>query len=436
MNDDANNELNNQELTRVSNALDALQNHNEQPTNNAWEAIMEESTNRSRRVSRRTGILSAAAAAAVIIAITGGVLVVANNGGSEDGIKTVDKKKKDPVATSATIPLTAEQKLLKNSYLMKLADGGYGLVYGTIAPTLFDPESGSKVKDISSKNFEFYGEPQASGGHISFRDGQEYCEGVTLPINSTSVNLKTLNVEDLTVARRAYAPSRNKYADIQADCQGTGIVSDTTGTVTIVDTKTNKKRIIKPESRTTTSTDADGKPVTLTERHDIRTVIWIDDNRFIYQGETAILNRDGSYFTESEIGWYTADLRKTISLINASPIEGFCCGSAGFGTIYDAIVENGTTYLLASGVRTDPNDNDGRTENNIAIYELESNTFTWSLKPAIPNYAGIYYAAFGKTSQEIYGASVSNSMGSQAFGYDRSTDTMVLPDGGLLIPRF
>ena len=73
------NELNKEELNRVSNALDALQQHNEQPTKNAWGAIMEESNQRSRHISRRTQILSVAAAAAVILAIAGATLVLINS---------------------------------------------------------------------------------------------------------------------------------------------------------------------------------------------------------------------------------------------------------------------------------------------------------------------------------------------------------------------
>ena len=95
------NNISEEELTRVSKALNAIENHSNQPTQSEWNQIMEESKTKTRKQTMRTKILSIAAAIA-LVAMVGGIIFALTNGNDSSKINTVDNKKKEAVETSTT----------------------------------------------------------------------------------------------------------------------------------------------------------------------------------------------------------------------------------------------------------------------------------------------------------------------------------------------
>ena len=117
--DDDESNISEQDLNRITQALNALGNHNSKPTKTEWNQIMEESKTKTRKQTMRTKILSIAAAIA-LVAMVGGIIFALTNGNDSSKINTVDNKKKEAVETSTTTttPLTDEQRLLQNTVIL------------------------------------------------------------------------------------------------------------------------------------------------------------------------------------------------------------------------------------------------------------------------------------------------------------------------------
>ncbi len=409
MNDDMNNELNDQELTRVSNALDALQQHNEQPTTNAWEAIMEESTTRSRRISRRTGFLSAAAAAAVIIAITGTALAVASNGGSKEGVKTVDKKKKDPVATSTTQPLTEEQQLLKDTVILTYVPtggepGGDNYAFTVEARDGLTGRQNKKFNSfISQANLFNPTVGHAGGNTLSFVPGASpSCDD----FDTHFFNMKTGVASKMTgnnYSSRRYSPSGNKYAEISSYCPESDSWETT---MTIVDTKTGAKRVIKAEP----FVDVDGNPaakVTAAE------VMWVDDNQILLG--TAITTANG-------LNWTLETLDKPISLNNAVRKEVDAPSSSDGQTVTNDVIKiEGQVYAVISEDNSLYGDENGvRDPATIRVLNLTTGKDVWS-KSFDQSYVSFGSLTFGNDINTIYG-SVYQGDSEFPFIYDQKND--------------
>lgn len=113
------NNISEEELTRVSKALNAIENHSNQPTQSEWNLIMEKSKAATRKQMMQTKILSIAAVIALVVMV-GGIIFALTNSNDSSKINTVDNKKKEAVKTSTTTttPLTDEQRVLQNTVIL------------------------------------------------------------------------------------------------------------------------------------------------------------------------------------------------------------------------------------------------------------------------------------------------------------------------------
>ncbi len=376
-----------------------------------WSYIMEESTKRSRRISRRTRLMSAAAAAAVIIAITGGVLVVANNSGTKEGIKTVDKKKKDPVATSTTttVPLTNEQELLKDTYLVRATvvsappqtEGAAS--YEVI--TAMDILDGTSNKVLYSLPND--AGPDGSGFPVNLKinrvSGPEisvsrYAQ-CDVPFGFSTVNLASGKSTYTGFLERVYSPNGKKYIELDPTC-------DTAESIFVVDTKTNKKRELKPET-------IEGNQVS------IANVIWIDDNKFAYSTRTLSTNPDVP--SGSTNAYQIADLTKTVTIATDRKISTLKVDDQ----IRDIMQSGGKTYALvvlpADGPET------------LKAVDIDTGSILWSHVLQDGETLGSFFA-FGNTPKRVVGSIYTND-GERAYIYDQSTDTTLHPNGVAVLPK-
>ena len=233
------NELNEQELNRVSNALDALENHNQTPTTQGWEALMDEYTTRSQVTSRRTKLISAAAALALIASVSTAIILSTSN----NEVKTVDQNKKETVSTS-TIPLTEEQQLLKGGVTLYSDDAESKLVDSLTGDEIpgfkeFIANSGIKQGAITS----------AGGNHLEYReiDNSLDCKKQTFHYFNFRTGETAKMTGDKIYSKRVYSTSDNKYAEIDSTCATGPEAGNWRVAMTIVNTKTNEKTIVNPE---------------------------------------------------------------------------------------------------------------------------------------------------------------------------------------------
>ncbi|HMS24479.1 MAG TPA: hypothetical protein PKB15_02120 [Acidimicrobiia bacterium] len=394
-----------------------LATNNAQPTTHAWEAIMEESTTHHRRISRRTQLVSAAAAAAVIIAITGGVLVVANNGGTKEGIKTVDKKKKDPVATSTTTtaPLTNEQELLKDTYLVRAT-------VATVPPEIdgaasYEVVTAMDVLDGTS-NQVLYSLPNDAGPdgsgfpvnlNIKRVSGPEIAVNrytqCDVPFGFSTVNLTSGTSTYTGYIERLYSPSGKKYIELDPSC-------DTPESIFVVDAKTNKKRELKPET-------ISGNPTWISD------VIWIDDNRFVYSTRHQNI---APTTTEIKPRYFIADLTKNVSIAKDLHLQGF-----DKSEILDIIQSKGKTYALvltSTAGLVDNGPNTTITSQTMEAVDINSRDILWSheLSSDDPLYSGPL--VFANSPTRIVG-----SINNVAYLYDQPTNTTLRPGGVAVLPK-
>ncbi len=375
-------DLNETELTRVSNALDALEKHNNQPTTNAWEAIMEESNNRSRRVSRRTQLISAAAAAVVVIAITGAAIAVTSNG-KDKTIKTVDKKKNENVSTSTTVPLSPEEQLLQNAVLVN----GISLTGSPSSLTMTNGKDGQAI-DPSSDLFK----------NVAYR------------INRS----------------RIYSPDNTKYASIsnlpELNKEWTG------STLTIVDTSTGKTTVVKPEPFKFDTEDVapEGQTISVSD------IIWIDNDQFLMA--TSINTGNGST-------WALGSLSKPVSINDAKEVSSVVAPSGSGGNIatVDAAKFNGHTYILST--ETPSVEKDGASSLvpgvvRITVADLDTGQVVWTTDIEVGDAdfdgQGNQSLSFGENENTVYG-SLTDVKDVRAFIYDHAKNKSYFPNADMAL---
>lgn len=420
-NDDIDKELNGQELTRVSNALDALQKHNNQPTTNAWEAIMEESTKRSRGISRRTQLLSAAAAVALILAVTGTALLVSSNG-DNDSVKTVDKKKKEKVVTPTTVPLTEEQQLIANGYILKNTDVADNIYPGYAQPVLYDAQNLSVLKTFADPNEKEFRNIQVSSNHLqaSLEDiGFEYEGGCYRP-EYIDINLATLKSTINEGTQVFWSKDGKKKAELDGSI-GCDNKSDS---ITISTKSGSDSYEIKSISKVVPNTGLNGPDDTVITVDVPSSIFWIDNNNIIISVEENIMSSDGKELINGCQGWKTLEVGKSKTLSDAKTIPGFGCGTDGVPSIEDVIVEGSQVMVL-----TKYNDN---LEFDLAVTNITNGKTLWSLKA---DKIGVFQYAdlmFGNTKDEVYGSAYLHSIAPSdkiSFIYANDSKILIKPDG-------
>lgn len=411
------NELNKEELNRVSNALDALQQHNEQPTKNAWGAIMEESNQRSRHISRRTQILSVAAAAAVILAIAGATLVLINSK-ETGGVKTVDKNKNDKVettttTTTSTTPLSNEQQVLKNTIQLKQinipsqeANRGDNVSYD-----IYDPISGKKLYELPRGDQYPYVSLLGLSGNVFTGTGlnQDY-----EPAPNFSLFLDSGKIIKTDGLYRIYSPDKSKYAEFN------GIEGSSAQSVAIVDTKTGKRRVLKPETATSIPESFSGNDLGDNPQEYIAEIIWLNNSKFIFRTNIA-----GMY---TQI-WRLGNLDAPISITKSEKVSRYELDGAG--DLLDAREYNGQTYIL------EWSRGGSESEAILIVRNLSTGKELWTKSynmsdTSVLNIGDNMY--LGSTPEVVYG-SVTDSKGNrESYIFDHQNNKEYTPGGDIVLP--
>ena len=425
-----NNEFENiseEELKRVTNALDALSDNNNQATTKEWNNIMEKSNKEVKKHASRTRMFAIAASVALILAIGGSVFAISNSGDSKN-LNTIDKKptKNEEVETSTTtttIPLSEEEKLEQGAYtITNLSDN----------PSVYDGDkliANLRASGGSFRNLE------PSTGHLKFDPTEEQCDGGVdqtveeqgqMKLVSKDIELSSGKVSDVDAYSRIWSPSMKKYADIKVTCNGET-------TVTIVDTVTNKSRNLSPEydafTEAETDNDFDGVKDRIRTQYQITNVIWIDEQRFVYSRSNYMVDSKGIPYSNGETQFSLADLNKTITLKNAKALPGYTIGSDVSNTmITDAIVENGKTYLVSNPTTSNISPNE-----EIQVRELETGNILWSKN--IKSNSFSTNMTFGVNSNIIYGSYEGTDGTTTGFGYNKVSGTLITPNSTLLVSK-
>jgi hypothetical protein len=388
--------------------LNRLAQNNKQPTKDAWEAIMEEAKTQSRSARSRVRILSIAATVVVIVAAVSATVLVAN-GGKDSKVKTVNHRHKDRKETVSTKPLTPEESLLKNSYLVRKSGATYELI---------DPSTNETVENLMTIT-------------SSSSQGSE-CNFVNINRKSTE-NLLGLDKENKTfrddskfmsdntfdiLETRTWSPDGSQYADIKKDCRDGAFMI-------VVNAKTGASRTIKGHQLKHDSTDS-METVAMVDR-----AIWVDNNRILV--EISFGGESGN--------WSIIDLRQSIDLLKVAHIsvDHACCDSSGYGNFVDVRDVNGQIYILATYHYGHDDNGESLGADELRVVSGSDGHVIWS--KAIPNDDFVAQASFGKDTNEVFGSLASKNKlitsfdDYKAFGFDRVSDTLITPIGTVLSPR-
>ena len=416
------NNISEEELTRVSKALNAIENHSNQPTQSEWNLIMEKSKAATRKQMMQTKILSIAAVIALVVMV-GGIIFALTNSNDSSKINTVDNKKKEAVKTSTTTttPLTDEQRLLQNTVILTreitqvpsgntIQDSTLVMSEGLTGKTIdkFTPF----IKGIYDPLISY-----AGGNNIAITAGASpSCDPTGLSYYNTKTNI-TSNVSGKAGVGRFFSPSGNKYAEFQPTCyEYVNNRLDST-VMTIVDTKTGSKRVIKPEPWKD-AVDEDGIVIPDASVSAVG-IHWIDENQFLLS--TSINTANGINIT-------LESLDKTISLTNAVKKDSIAPSSSD-GDIYtsDVKIVDGKIYLLIVESALDKN------KSQLKVQELKSGKVIYTKK-----ITDINLAIFGNSIDTIYGSlsdySDQNYTKTKSFIYDHKLDKVYNPGGDAIFP--
>ena len=196
---------------------------------------------------------------------------------------------------------------------------------------------------------------------------------------------------------------------------------------------------VSSDSRTTTIF---GQNFKVRDDISMGNIIWIDDNRFLFKRTTnevyaetkSYTDEYGEHFVnvgqianQGESKIFLGDLTKNFSLENAPEKLQSCCDNPD-QLLIDAKVESNKIYALIQ---------DSPYVGNIRVIDLITGETIWSKKLDFgESFEGL---SFGKTINDIYGSYssyefVDGFSRSHAFGYSHNNDTLVKPDGALMIP--
>lgn len=418
--------ISNEELRRVTNALDALSNNNNQATTKEWNDIMEKANKEVKKHASRTRMFTIAASAVLILAIGGSIFAISNSNDSKN-LNTIDKKPKKneevETSTTTTIPLSEEEKLEQGAYtITNLSDN----------PSVYNGDKLIVNLRTSGGNFRNL---QPSAGHLKFDPTEEQCDGGVgqtaeeqgqMKLVSKDIELSSGKVSDVDAYSRIWSPSMKKYADIKVTCNGET-------TVTIVDTATNKSRNLSPEydafTEAETDNDFDGAKDRIRTQYQITNVIWIDEQRFVYSRSNYMVDSKGIPYSNGETLFSLADLNNTITLKNAKALPGYTTGSDVSNTmITDAIVENGKTYLVSNPTTSNISPNE-----EIQVRELETGKILWSKNIKANTFST--NMTFGNNSNIIYGSYEGVDGTNTGFGFNNATGTLITPNSILLVSK-
>ncbi len=400
MNNDFEN-ISEEELKRVTNALDALSNNNNQPTTKEWNNIMEETNKEVKRHASRTRMFGIAASIALLLAVGGSALAITSSKDSKN-LNTINKKpkKNNPEVTSTTKPATSEEAALKDTVIInKLTDDSLEMVDGVTR---------TKISEFTNANV--YNPTAEYMGDNNIRlltSASPSCD----EFGTDYFNFKTLKAHQGKGAVGSgiyYSPSGNFYAEIIKDCSFDDPNEQFTSTMTIVNTKTGAKRVLKPET-----VPGFQAPEGKTGKVSAVAIKWFDDNQILLG--TSINYANG-------LDWALESLDGPISLNDSMNKESEAIWTSdGQGFTQDVIEMNNKLYLLET------TDQEG--VNAITVKELISGEVVWTKNLSLGEYetvSGRSQLVFGKDIYTVYG-SIDEGDHMNGFVYDQKNDKSFFP---------
>lgn len=381
-------EISNEELNRVNNALSALSQHNNQATPKEWDTIMEEATRQRKNASRKAKYISAAASVAVVLAIITTVFVTTRDNNETD---TADKTKKETATTKA---LSERDRLLKNTYYVKYTSSNSG------SYEVYDSETNKPLGSASS-----YG--NTNEGRLIHDYYNDIATGdITLACDS-----------NITSEIEKTSPDKSKSLHVSYSCLENNVEIEISG----------KKSVVKPSNLGPVD-QGDG-----TERDLIRTlqdVYWINDTEFIGRVWDTFYDDNGTILSDGETTYLIYTASNNIDLSKGKAIKDFnsyCCTDTE-RHIMDVINEGSETYILVyQGVETGQGD-----ETNIEIKHfviaLSTGKTVWEIDLSKYVAGDFKVNAFGSTYTDIYGSVYLDDDEAEygyGFAYSNSSDTFV-----------
>lgn len=414
MNDD----LSREELNRVDNALNALSQHNNQPTKEGWDTIMEEANKQRGSSSKRMKVLAIAAGIAVIAAVISTVLVISNPNSSNN--PTADEGRRE---TPTTKPISSNQKLINNSIILEENFEKVATNDGSVKNNfnIIDGKTNEVLNSISSEKFSL--EPleviDVSDNEIVF--GKRNGCGATY---ETSVyHIKSNSFEKTGNELRTYSPSGNKYITVTRDCAYISLTGDASSNFKgyeweLVDTKTGER---KPFPQGSASNPAY-----------VQDIHWIDnDNVLVEKRDFNMTFNAGSDPRNFEKVDTSSELTLTNKIDYSLPSL-----EEGTEEISDIKVDGDFTYLLVVL------NSEGCSD--IYVREISDKENIWAVKLNTDLCNADAWAKnlqFGSDRETVYGSKVSQNQTSsesfdhKAFIYSRKSGNSLYPKGYLVVPK-
>lgn len=388
-------------------------------TKQQWSKIMEETMNNKNRSNNRNKIV-AVAASVLALALMASILFAVNQ---KDETNSANKGERVETSTTTTVPLTAEQELLKDTIILKevnqrTGEGGQPLFDLQAVDGLtgkVDVELTKLINDQKIFN------PQVSGfarGTLGLVDGiSPSCDEYTTHV--FNVNDKTKTQYKGFSIQYGFSPKGEQFAyPGPQTCIDEGILGDAKE-LNIQNVKSGKTRTIKPENYRLEAGDGSS----INAKVYVEDFIWVDAN-------TAVV---GISITETNgIEYHLVDLSKSVSLtslVGKTPISG---GSDGFPTPISAARIDGEVYLLmrqSVDERVEIFARNVKSENKIwTMTEIDTSCASDACPQLLVNLSAEY--SFGKTPDTIYG-----TQSGKAFVFDGKTNKTLNLDGVAIIKK-
>lgn len=406
----SNEDLTQEELNRVNDALNALSQHKNQPTQSEWGNIMEEANKAKTLSSKRIKLLSAAASILVIAAIATTIVLTSDSDKKDNN--TADKTKKE---TATTKPLSEEEKILRNSIVIteSVTDNENGVKNSF---KITDGATGKTLNTVSSGDYD------VNALHILDSTDSEILFGRDsdcLVSAEKIYHIKSNTIEELDGEYRIYSPSGEKYLTYTPDV----CVEETPDFA-------GYKWTLKKSNGDTIHTY---KPAEKEFDTWVKDAQWIDEDKLLVEKEQSGIDGDMRVFEiiDTKKGF---ELSKTKSDLTLEDRE------ESIEYIRDIKTEGSNIYLLIDG--------SGEGFIDVEVMELNSKSIVWHIaedETATRDIFGdrgviiLLDLAFQKDTVTISGGlGIQNSSSNQirnAFAFNSAKDVSYKFEGSLILPK-
>ncbi|HMS24477.1 MAG TPA: hypothetical protein PKB15_02110 [Acidimicrobiia bacterium] len=423
-----------------SSLVDSASVYENQTQEIGWSHIMEESNNRSRRISRRTQLLSTAAALVLVLGITAGVVALVQT--NADTSHTASQKN-DPLTVTTLAPpqsITgdAPSSIRDHIYIVKEVKQPAA---NTVVLDVYDGATSARIttlpqittSDADPARFHFLN----NASKIAVFRTKPQCDASD---STFEYDPSTGSVTSRGSVERIYSPNKTSYAEIGIGC------TNSSGNITVVNSATGTTQVIKEE------VFADQKPFKVEITADLRESFTPDElERFdqpVIPGESPVVIKWINETTvavqtmtvtekkkDGELAWKVIDLTKDISLKNAPLVSALLKGnSKTHFDVADFKTFKGTTYALFT--KTIHDKSASITQQYIGIVDITHQEKVWMDSIDIKTQSLVTNQLFfGNSTNVVVGSAFGGSPDQRGWYYDHSLKKSGFIDGMLLLPK-